>query len=119
MKMEVAENSNTSYRNNSILLMMWIYNNEELREEVLHDWMVEQMNRVDSLDQATNGTRRNCPTVRQAYKKALHDINKADNNCPIILCKLTFNMFSHYLTTRKNRKGSICPRPGMDRYAAV
>ena len=66
MKQAVAENSNTLYRNNNILLMMWIYDNEELREEVLQDWMVEWMNRADSLDQATNGTRQNHPAVRQA-----------------------------------------------------
>ena len=36
---------------------MWIYNNEDLREEVLQDWIVKRMNRADSLDEATNGTR--------------------------------------------------------------
>mmetsp|Transcript_9799 Transcript_9799/g.14533 ORF Transcript_9799/g.14533 Transcript_9799/m.14533 type:complete len:96 (-) Transcript_9799:785-1072(-) len=30
-----------------------------------------------------------------------------DDTCPIVLEKMTFNLFSHYLTTRKNRKGQL------------
>ena len=70
------------------------------------------MNRVDSLNQTTNGTSQNCPAVREVCKKALNEINKADNNCPIILSKLTFNIFSHYLTTRKNKKGEYLSKAG-------
>ena len=83
MRKVVADKSSVSYRNNNIILILWLYDNEEHREEVLRDWMVEDLNRADSLDQATNGTRRTRPAVRAACKKALDNINKVDNNCPI------------------------------------
>ena len=55
MKRVVAVNSNTSYRNNNIILIMWIYDNDEIREEILCDWMVERLNRAVSSDDTTNG----------------------------------------------------------------
>ena len=112
MKRVVAVNSNTSYRNNNIILILWLYDNEEYREDVLRDWMVERLDRATSSDQATNGTRRSRPAVREVCRKALDDINKADDNCPILLNKLTFNLFSHYLTQRKNKNGEYLSKAG-------
>ena len=40
-------------------------------------------------------------------KDALDAVNKASNNCPIILPSLTFNIFSHYLTTRRKDDRTI------------
>ena len=112
MKRVVAVNSNVSYRNNNIILMLWLYDNEEYREDVLRDWMVEKLDRATSSDQATNGTRRSRPAVREVCRKALDNINRADDNCPILLNKLTFNLFSHYLTTRKNKNGEYLSKAG-------
>ena len=83
MRKVVADKSSVLYHNNNIILILWLYNNNEHSEEVLCNWMVEDLNRADSLDQATNGTRRTHPVVRAACKKALDNINKVDNNCPI------------------------------------
>ena len=112
MKRVVADKSNTSYRNNNIILMLWLYDNEEMREEVLRDWMVDRLNRATSSDEATNATRRGRPAVRAECRKAIDNINKADQNCPILLNKLTFNVFSHYITTRKNKKGEYLSKAG-------
>ena len=38
-------------------------------------------------------------------KLDLDGMNKTDSNSPIVLQKITFNLFSHYLTTRKNKGG--------------
>ena len=38
-------------------------------------------------------------------KFALYGMNKTDSNSPIILQKITFNLFSYYLTTRRNKGG--------------
>ena len=103
MKRVVLVNSSVLYRNNNILFILWLYDSDEMREEFLQDWMVEKMNRADSLDQRTNGTRRSRPAVREVCKQALDSINKTDKKCPIILNKLTFNLFPPSLTTRKNR----------------
>ena len=37
-------------------------------------------------------------------KDALDSIKKGANNCPIVLENFTFNIFSHYFTTRRNEK---------------
>ena len=34
-------------------------------------------------------------------------MNKLDSNFPTILQKITFNLFSHYLTTRRNKGGGF------------
>ena len=112
MKRVVADMSNASYCKNNIILMLWLYDIEEMREELLCDWMVDRMNRVSSSDEATNATRRSRPAVRAECRKALDEISKADKNCPILLNKLTFNIFSHYITTRKNKNGDYLSKAG-------
>ena len=112
MKQIVSKNSDTLYRNNNIILILWLYGNEELREEVLRDWMVEKLHRTVNEDDATDASRKNRPAARAACKEALMNINKVDDNCPIILKKLTFNLFSHYLTTRRNKKGDYLSKAG-------
>ena len=112
MKRVVAEKSNISYRNNNIILILWLYDNEEVREDVLSDWMVEKLHRANSLDSSSERTTRSRPAARLVCKQVLDNMNKVDNNCPIVLNKLTFNLFSHYLTTRKNKKGEYLSKAG-------
>ena len=45
--------------------------------------------------------------IRAICKLALDGMNKTDSNSPIILQKITFNLFSHYLTTRRNKGGGF------------
>ena len=40
-------------------------------------------------------------------KLALDRMNKTDSNSPIIWQKITFNLFSHYLKTRRNKGGGF------------
>ena len=42
--------------------------------------------------------------MRAACKAALEKVNKSDNNCPIVPEKMTFNFFSHYMSTKKSKK---------------
>ena len=41
--------------------------------------------------------------MRAICNLALDEMNKTDINSPTILQKITFNFFSHYLTTRRNK----------------
>ena len=45
--------------------------------------------------------------MRAICKLALEGMNKTDSNYPIILQKITFNLFLHYLTTRRNKGGGF------------
>ena len=37
-------------------------------------------------------------------KAAQEEVKKSDDNCPIVLEKLTFNVFSRYMSTKKSKK---------------
>ena len=41
--------------------------------------------------------------MRSNCKNALEEVNKSNNNCPIVLEKTTFNIFSHYMSTKKSK----------------
>ena len=45
--------------------------------------------------------------MRAICKLALDGMNKTDSNSPIILQKITFNLFSHYFTPRRNKGGGF------------
>ena len=45
--------------------------------------------------------------IRAVCKLALDGMNKTDSNSPIILQKITFNLFLYYLTTRWNKGGGF------------
>lgn len=94
MKNIVAKNSSNKYDAENVKLLLWLYNDEKLREEILRDSL------VDSLNEASPSER----DMRKICKIALNAVEKGADNCPILLQKLTFNIFSHYLATRRNRK---------------
>ena len=112
MSLVVADNSSICYRNNNIIFILWIYNNEERREELLHDWMVVQLIQAEAEDHQTPRTQKSRPNARAVCKAALESINKVDKNCPIVLSKISFNLFSHYVTTRKTSKGDYLSKAG-------
>ena len=45
--------------------------------------------------------------MRAICKLAIYGMNKIEINSPIVLQKITFNLFSHYLTTRQNKGGGF------------
>ena len=112
MKRVVADNSNITYRNNNIILILWLYDNETHREEVLRDWMIEELNRAVSAEKETEATRNKRSAARAVYRKALDNSNIVDKNCPILLDKLPFNRFPLYHTTRKDRDGDLLSKAG-------
>ena len=41
---------------------------------------------------------------RDTCKADLEDINRSDDNWPIVLENITFNIFSDYMSTKKSKK---------------
>ena len=41
--------------------------------------------------------------MRDTCKSALKEINRNDDNCPILPEKIIFNLFSHYMSIKKVR----------------
>ena len=59
------------------------------------DWMLERL-----IPDKGKGKKQMCATC----KATLEEVNKSDNNCSIVLDKITFNIFSHYMSTKKSKK---------------
>ena len=103
MKRVVASNSESKYKNDNTTFILWLYVNQDLREEFLQDWFVTQLTDKYVIDENTKGRK----NMRAICKLALDGMNKTDSNSPIILQKITFNLFSYYLTTRRNKAGGF------------
>ena len=48
--------------------------------------------------------------MREIYNLALDGMYKTDSNSPNNLQKIFFNLFLHYLTTRRNKGGGFLPK---------
>ena len=95
LKNVIADRTEKAYATHNTTLLLWLYDDETLRENILKDWMVE------ALHQAKQSSRSH---MKKACKKALMDMDKTYDKCPIVLEKLTFNVFSHYVSTRRRSK---------------
>ena len=93
MKSVVAKNSAKRYDTEIIRLILWLYNDERLREDILRDTFLDRMHLVSHSEKE----------MRKECKTAIAATEKGGNNCPIVLQKLTFNIFSHYLATRRTK----------------
>ena len=91
----VSSGTKVNYAQHNMDLILWIYESDQWREELLKDWMVEKLVAAEQ-----NGRR----AMRETCKAALKKINRSDDNCPIVIEKLTFNIFSHYMSTKKSKR---------------
>ena len=103
MKRVVASKSESKYKNDSTTFILWLYDNQDLRGEFLQDWFVTQLIEKEVIDANTKGRKK----MRVICKIYLDGMNKIDSNYPIILQKITFKLFLHYLTTRRNKGGGF------------
>ena len=71
-----------------------MYEKDEWREALLRDWMVERLITADAEGKKL---------MRATCKAALKAIHRNDDNCTILLEKMTFNIFSHYMSMKKGK----------------
>ena len=45
--------------------------------------------------------------MRAACKYALNAMCRNDDNCPILLEKMTFNIFSHYMSMKESKNSGV------------
>ena len=103
MKRVVASKSELKYKNDNTTFILWLYKNQDLREEFLQDWFVTQLIDKEAIDANTKGRK----NMREIRKIAIYGMNRTDSNPSTSLQKITFNLFSHYLTTRRNKGGGF------------
>ena len=98
MKRVVEPSSTMKYTNEIIRFLLWIYDEEEsIRSLLLEEWFIIKLDWASIQDNGSTSR----SVMTKVCRTAVEAINKASHNCPIILASLTFNIFSHYLTTRK------------------
>ena len=88
----VSAQSARNYSYQNIAFALFCYESDELRSHLLESWFVERMPQK--------------PSEKKTYvKECLLACSPEDDNCPFILCNLTFAHFSNFLSTRTRRKG--------------
>ena len=45
--------------------------------------------------------------MRATCKDAINAMNRNDDNCPILLAKMTFNIFSHYMSMKRSKNSGV------------
>ena len=95
-----------NYANHNADLILWIYEKGEWRETLLREWMVECLITAEAEGKKA---------MRATCKDALNAININDDKCPILLERMTLNIFSYYMSIEKviNRECIYLP-PDME-----
>ena len=93
-----SSGTQANYANHNSDLILWIYEKDEGREALLRDWMVERL--VTAKDEGRKAMSATC-------KDAINSINRNDDNCSILLKKMTFNLFSHYTSMKKSENSGV------------
>lgn len=105
MQQIVADKSKAKYVNENVNLMLWLFDSDNLREETIYDWALERMVKADDQDrEKSSGAGLQ---IRSECRTMLSVVTKVNKQSPIILDKLNFSIFSHYLTSRKSKKGKL------------
>ena len=101
----VSATSIIKYNNENKTFIFWIHRSDVMiRELLLEEWMIVKLDTAKALD--IERGKALMPEMRKVCKEVLGAVQKGENNCPIILQSLTFNIYSHYLTTRR-KKGTL------------
>ena len=84
----VSSGTQANSANHNADTILWIYERGEWREALLRYWMVERLITVNAEGKKA---------MRATCKDVLNSMNRNDDICPILLEKMTFNLFSHYM----------------------
>ena len=87
-----------NYANHNSDLILWIYEKDEWREVLLRDWVVERLINYEAAGKKA---------MRATCKDSLKAINRNNDNCPIIMDKMTFNIFSNYMSMKKCKNSGV------------
>ena len=101
MKIVASLTTEKKYKSENVNLLLWIYNgNVSVKYLLLEEWFHNKLSDSEVGDEG----KKTRPAVKNICKNALDAVNKASDNCPIILPSLTLKIFSHYLTTIRRKK---------------
>ena len=100
IKRVVSLTLENKYKAENVNLLLWIYDgNNSVKYLLLEGWFLNKLSDAEVGDEG----KKTRPEMRNICKDALDVVNKASKHCPIILPSLAFNIFSHYLNTRRKK----------------
>ena len=118
MKQRVAKSTRDNYERSNIAFLLWLFENNEKYPDLLEQNLYERMSEGRVIDQDRR-TRKGLPCkkrerIRAVCRQSLQQM-KADDaeSIPLNLQKLTFTIFSRYLSTfkkkikRKRKRGEL------------
>ena len=56
MRQRIAPKTRSNYIGNNVIFLLWLYDQENLREELLHDWFYETMHECKKVDDENERT---------------------------------------------------------------
>ena len=104
----MAESSKEKYVNENARFILWIYNNDNLRDQLLDDDFLGRVHH-HLLDLELTGEQLS-KKIKSIARNELLGVKKlagGGHNSPIVLEALTFEHYSEYVTSRKKTNGSF------------
>lgn len=102
MNMCVGDKAKTSYANENADFALYLYHSDA-KEELLEQWF------IDGMEKAKNGAGSNKNkqefAMRKYAKSIMLEVHEDENNCPICLTNMGFEVYSAYLSVRTPKRG--------------
>ena len=106
MDQYVAPATKTMYTHHNLTFLLWLFDKDA--ELYMHDSILDDALTAheDDEEQPSKGNKKR-KALRTLFKNCLSKVDKGKRSCPIVLQKITFNVFSDYLAQRRSKKGAM------------
>lgn len=98
----VDDKAKDGYSNENADFALYLFNSD-LKDELLQPWFIEGLE--NAKDVAGSNEKKQDSTMRKYAKSVMLDVHEDENNCPIFLKKLGFEVYSEYLSERTPKIG--------------
>ena len=102
MDQYVAPATKTMYTHHNLTFLLWLFDKDA--ELYMHDSILD--NALTAEEQPSKGNKKR-KALCTLFKNCLSKVDKGERSCPIVLQKITFNVFSDYLAQRRSKKGAM------------
>src|SRR6056300_1432925 len=95
MRLLVSDGTKATYTQEHLKFIAYLYDLDA--DEFISDWVLDEFHKAHDKDQEQARTKRNRRHLRECIRRHLHSMNRFDKNCPIVLAKVTYTLFSGYM----------------------
>ena len=102
MGMCVDEKAKDCYANENADFALYLFYSD-LKEELLEEWFIDGLENAKNV--AGSNKKRQDTVMRKYAKSIMLEVHEDEDNCPIYLKKMGFEVYSEYLSARTPKKG--------------